>query len=233
MKTIQLINVTKTYKNGVTALHDVSLTLKEGDFISVMGQSGSGKSTLLQIAGLLDICTSGNVIINNEDVSKVAENKLADIRLKSLGFVFQAFNLNSHLKVYENIMVPMLINPDFKDKAQMKKRAEELTERLGLSHRINHYPSELSGGEQQRVAIARAMANEPDFILADEPTGNLDSKNEIMIFQELKKLSESGKGVLVVSHNDAVIHFANKIYIMKDGILEENTNEKQKSQYFG
>ena len=226
MNTIQLINVTKTYKNGVTTLHDVSLTLKEGDFISVMGQSGSGKSTLLQIAGLLDICTSGNVIINNEDVSMVAKNKLADIRLKSLGFVFQAFNLNSHLKVYENIMVPMLINPDFKDKAQMKKKAEELTERLGLSHRINHYPSELSGGEQQRVAIARAMANEPDFILADEPTGNLDSKNEIIIFQELKKLSESGKGVLVVSHNDAVIHFADKIFIMKDGVLGENINEK-------
>lgn len=226
MNTIQLINVTKTYRNGVTALHDVSLTLKEGDFISVMGQSGSGKSTLLQIAGLLDICTSGNVIINNEDVSKVAKNKLADIRLNSLGFVFQAFNLNSHLKVYENIMVPMLINPAYRDKAKMKKRAEELTERLGLSHRINHYPSELSGGEQQRVAIARAMANEPDFILADEPTGNLDSKNEIIIFQELKKLSESGKGVLVVSHNDAVIHFADKIYIMKDGVLGENINEK-------
>lgn len=132
MNTIQLINVTKTYKNGVTALHDVSLTLKEGNFISVMGQSGSGKSTLLQIAGLLDICTSGNVIINNEDVSMVAKNKLADIRLKSLGFVFQAFNLNSHLKVYENIMVPMLINPDFKDKAQMKKRQRSLQSDWGF-----------------------------------------------------------------------------------------------------
>ena len=222
MNTIQLINVTKTYKNGVTALHDVSLTLKEGDFISVMGQSGSGKSTLLQIAGLLDICTSGNVIINNEDVSMVAKNKLADIRLKSLGFVFQAFNLNSHLKVYENIMVPMLINPDFKDKAQMKKKAEELTERLGLSHRINHYPSELSGGEQQRVAIARAMANEPDFILADEPTGALDSKTGHMVMDIFHKLhKEQGKTIILITHSRELAEETERIITISDGMILE------------
>ena len=153
--------------------------------------------------------------------SKLDKNKLADVRMKSLGFVFQAFHLNSHLKVYENIMVPMLINSEFKNKAEMKQRAEKLVATVGLSHRIDHYPSELSGGEQQRVAIARALANNPDFILADEPTGNLDSKNELMIFEELKKLAESGKGVLVVSHNDAVMDFADRICIMKDGVLEE------------
>lgn len=221
MNTIELKNVSKIYNNKVTAMDNVSLKLSEGEFIAVMGQSGSGKSTLLQIAGLLDSCTSGEVIINGENVSKLDKNKLADVRMKSLGFVFQAFHLNSHLKVYENIMVPMLINSEFKNKAEMKQRAEELVATVGLSHRIDHYPSELSGGEQQRVAIARALANNPDFILADEPTGNLDSKNELMIFEELKKLAESGKGVLVVSHNDAVMDFADRICIMKDGVLEE------------
>lgn len=221
MNTIELKNVSKIYNNKVTAMDNVSLKLSEGEFIAVMGQSGSGKSTLLQIAGLLDSCTSGEVIINGENVSKLDKNKLADVRMKSLGFVFQAFHLNSHLKVYENIMVPMLINSEFKNKAEMKQRAEELVATVGLSHRIDHYPSELSGGEQQKVAIARALANNPDFILADEPTGNLDSKNELMIFEELKKLAESGKGVLVVSHNDAVMDFADRICIMKDGVLEE------------
>lgn len=221
MNTIELKNVSKIYNNKVTAMDNVSLKLSEGEFIAVMGQSGSGKSTLLQITGLLDSCTSGEVIINGENVSKLDKNKLADVRMKSLGFVFQVFHLNSHLKVYENIMVPMLINSEFKNKAEMKQRAEELVATVGLSHRIDHYPSELSGGEQQRVAIARALANNPDFILADEPTGNLDSKNELMIFEELKKLTESGKGVLVVSHNDAVMDFADRICIMKDGVLEE------------
>ena len=221
MKTIELKNVSKIYNNKVTAMDNVSLKLSEGEFIAVMGQSGSGKSTLLQIAGLLDSCTSGEVIINGENVSKLDKNKLADVRMKSLGFVFQAFHLNSHLKVYENIMVPMLINSEFKNKAEMKQRAEELVATVVLLHRIDHYPSELSGGEQQRVAIARALANNPDFILADEPTGNLDSKNELMIFEELKKLTQSGKGVLVVSHNDAVMDFADRICIMKDGVLEE------------
>ncbi len=221
MKTIELKNVSKLYNKDVCALNNVSFTVNQGEFVAVMGQSGSGKSTLLQIAGLLDSCTSGEVLINGENVSELDKNKLADIRMKTLGFVFQSFHLNSHLKVYENIMVPMLINNQFKNRAEMKKRAEELVETVGLSHRIDHYPSELSGGEQQRVAIARAMANDPDFILADEPTGNLDSKNEIMIFEELKKLSDSGKGVLVVSHNEAVTDFADRICIMKDGVLSE------------
>ncbi len=221
MKTIELKNVSKLYNKDVCALNNVSFTVNQGEFVAVMGQSGSGKSTLLQIAGLLDSCTSGEVLINGENVSELDKNKLADIRMKTLGFVFQSFHLNSHLKLYENIMVPMLINNEFKNRAEMKKRAEELVETVGLSHRIDHYPSELSGGEQQRAAIARAMANDPDFILADEPTGNLDSKNEIMIFEELKKLSDSGKGVLVVSHNEAVMDFADRICIMKDGVLSE------------
>lgn len=221
MKSIELRNVSKIYSNGVKALDNVSLKISQGELVVIMGQSGSGKSTLLQIAGLLDICTEGSVIINGDNLSKLDKNKLADIRMKTLGFVFQAFHLNSHLKLYENIIVPMLINNEFKNRSEMQERAMELIEKVGLAHRKEHYPSELSGGEQQRVAIARAMANDPDFILADEPTGNLDSKNELMIFDELKKLVRDGKGVLVVSHNDAVLNYADKIYIMKDGVLSE------------
>ncbi len=221
MNSIELKNVSKVYPNNVKALDSVSLTVNQGEFIAVMGQSGSGKSTLLQIAGLLDKYTDGKVIINGEDVSTLDKNKLADVRMKTLGFVFQAFHLNSHLKLYENIMVPMLINNSFNSKKEMQQRAMELIEKVGLTHRKDHYPGELSGGEQQRVAIARAMANDPDFILADEPTGNLDSKNELMIFEELKNLVSEGKGVLVVSHNDAVIDFADKVYVMKDGVIGE------------
>ncbi len=225
MKKIELKNVSKIYNGTVKALNNVSFSINQGEFIAVMGQSGSGKSTFLQIAGLLDKCTSGEIIINGENVSSFDNNKLANVRMKTLGFVFQAFHLNRHLRLYENIMVPMLINNEYKTKADMENKAQELIELVGLSHRKKHYPGQLSGGEQQRVAIARALANNPDFILADEPTGNLDSENELMIFEELRKLADSGKGVLVVSHNDAVTQYADKIYIMKDGVLKEKNEE--------
>ncbi len=221
MNAIELKEISKIYNNSVVAVDNVSLTVNQGDFIAVMGQSGSGKSTLLQIAGLLDTCTSGQVIINGNDVSTLDKNAIADVRMKNLGFVFQAFHLNAHLKLYENVMVPMLINDKFTSMNDMKEQAMQLIDSVGLTNRKEHYPFELSGGEQQRVAIARALANDPDFILADEPTGNLDSKNELMVFEELKKLCYLGKGVLVVSHNDAVIDFADKIYTMKDGVLGE------------
>ena len=221
MNAIELKEISKIYNNSVVAVDNVSLTVNQGEFIAVMGQSGSGKSTLLQIAGLLDTCTSGQVIINGNDVSTLDKNALADVRMKNLGFVFQAFHLNTHLKLYENVMVPMLINDKFASMNDMKEQAMQLIDSVGLTNRKEHYPFELSGGEQQRVAIARALANDPDFILADEPTGNLDSKNELMVFEELKKLCYLGKGVLVVSHNDAVIDFADKIYTMKDGVLGE------------
>lgn len=221
MNAIELKEISKIYNNSVVAVDNVSLTVNQGEFIAVMGQSGSGKSTLLQIAGLLDTCTSGQVIINGNDVSTLDKNAIADVRLENLGFVFQAFHLNAHLKLYENVMVPMLINDKFTSMNDMKEQAMQLIDSVGLTNRKEHYPFELSGGEQQRVAIARALANDPDFILADEPTGNLDSKNELMVFEELKKLCYLGKGVLVVSHNDAVIDFADKIYTMKDGVLGE------------
>lgn len=221
MNAIELKEISKIYNNSVVAVDNVSLTVNQGEFIAVMGQSGSGKSTLLQIAGLLDTCTSGQVIINGNDISTLDKNAIADVRMENLGFVFQAFRLNAHLKLYENVMVPMLINDKFTSMNDMKEQAMQLIDSVGLTNRKEHYPFELSGGEQQRVAIARALANDPDFILADEPTGNLDSKNELMVFEELKKLCYLGKGVLVVSHNDAVIDFADKIYTMKDGVLGE------------
>ena len=221
MNAIELKEISKIYNNSVVAVDNVSLTVNQGEFIAVMGQSGSGKSTLLQIAGLLDTCTSGQVIINGNDVSTLDKNALADVRMENLGFVFQAFHLNAHLILYENVMVPMLINDKFTSMNDMKEQAMRLIDSVGLTNRKEHYPFELSGGEQQRVAIARALANDPDFILADEPTGNLDSKNELMVFEELKKLCYLDKGVLVVSHNDAVIDFADKIYTMKDGVLGE------------
>lgn len=221
MNAIELKEISKIYNNSVVAVDNVSLTVNQGEFIAVMGQSGSGKSTLLQIAGLLDTCTSGQVIINGNDVSTLDKNAIADVRMENLGFVFQAFHLNAHLKLYENVMVPMLINDKFTSMNDMKEQAMQLIDSVGLTNRKEHYPFELSGGEQQRVAIARALANDPDFILADEPTGNLDSKNELMVFEELKKLCYLGKGVLVVSHNDAVIDFTDKIYTMKDGVLGE------------
>lgn len=221
MNAIELKEISKIYNNSVVAVDNVSLTVNQGEFIAVMGQSGGGKSTLLQIAGLLDTCTSGQVIINGNDVSTLDKNAIADVRMENLGFVFQAFHLNAHLKLYENVMVPMLINDKFTSMNDMKEQAMQLIDSVGLTNRKEHYPFELSGGEQQRVAIARALANDPDFILADEPTGNLDSKNELMVFEELKKLCYLGKGVLVVSHNDAVIDFADKIYTMKDGVLGE------------
>lgn len=222
MKSISAKNLTKIYDNRVTALNNVSLDIQQGSFIAVMGHSGSGKSTLLQMVGLLDTPSEGEVIINGEEVSHLKKNDLAQIRMKTIGFVFQAFHLNPQLRAYENVMLPMLINPEYKTRADIQKKARELIDSVGLTERSEHYPNELSGGEQQRVAIARALANDPDFILADEPTGNLDSNNEEIIFTLLKELANAGKGVMVVSHNEAILDYADKAYYMKDGkLLEE------------
>lgn len=219
MKKLELINVSKIYNKKVIALDNVSLTVNEGQFIAIMGQSGSGKSTLLQIAGLLDNCTSGSVIINGEDVARLDSNKLADVRKNSLGFVFQAFHLNSHLKVFENIMVPMLINDKFKNRYEMKERAMMLVKKVGLSHRSDHYPSELSGGEQQRVAIARALANEPDFILADEPTGNLDRLTGAEIMKLLFEAGETPFALVMVTHSQEAAALCGRTLALDRGRL--------------
>ena len=183
-----------------------------------MGHSGSGKSTLISILGLIDRPSSGKYYLNGEDVFKLDDYKLSKLRNKEIGFIFQNFYLDEHLKAYENVMIPMIINENI-PKDERKNRAITLLKKLNLEKRINHFPKEMSGGEQQRVAIARALANEPNIILADEPTGNLDKKNELMVFEELKNLSLAGKLVIVVSHSDEIKNYADIILELKDGEL--------------
>jgi ABC-type lipoprotein export system ATPase subunit len=183
-----------------------------------MGHSGSGKSTLINILGLIDSFDSGKYELYEKRVEKFNDAELSNLRMKNIGFVFQEFHLNSTLKAYENVIVPMLINKDI-DPKDRKKRAIDLLESVGLGERIDHFPNELSGGEQQRVAIARALANNPSIILADEPTGNLDEKNEQIIFSNLKELSMNGKCVIVVSHSNEVKKYANKVFKIVDGKL--------------
>ena len=221
---MELTNATKIYRmknKNIAALDNIKLKIDEnkGGFYAVMGHSGSGKSTLIQILGLLDTLTSGDYVID-KNVNNLTENEKADLRMKKIGFVFQTFHLNPTLKAYENIMLSMLINSNI-PKKERKKRAIELLELVNLSERIDHFPKELSGGEQQRVAIARALANNPAIILADEPTGNLDEENEIHIFEMLKKISENGTCVIVVSHNPVVKEYANIIYKMEKGKIKK------------
>lgn len=219
---IKADRLTKIYNQKIEAVKNINLELEKGMFYAIMGHSGSGKTTLLQLLGLLDKMTSGELYIDNNNVSNLTENQKAVIRMSKIGFVFQAFYLNPKLKAYENVMLPMYINEKYKN-SDLKSIAMELLSKLGMSDRAEHYPRELSGGEQQRVAIARALANNPSCILADEPTGNLDLENEIIVFNYLKKLSDENRCVLVVSHNEIVKKYADKLFYMDKGILcEEN-----------
>lgn len=217
---IRARDLTKIYNKKIEAVKKVSLELEKGEFYAVMGHSGSGKTTLLQLLGLLDKMTSGELYIDNENVDNLDENQKAKMRMNKIGFVFQSFYLNPKLKAYENVMLPMYINEKYKN-TDLKSRAMELLDQLGLSDRADHYPKELSGGEQQRVAIARSLANDPDCIFADEPTGNLDIENERIVFDNLKKLSRDNKCVFVVSHNEIVKEYADKLFYMENGILRE------------
>ena len=190
-KYLKLENICKVYNSKtekVIALNQINYQFEVGKFYAIMGHSGSGKSTLISILGLIDRPSSGKYYLNGEDVFKLDDYKLSKLRNKEIGFIFQNFYLDEHLKAYENVMIPMIINENI-PKDERKNRAITLLKKLNLEKRVNHFPKEMSGGEQQRVAIARALANEPNIILADEPTGNLDKKNEHMIFEELKNLS--------------------------------------------
>lgn len=215
-------NVCKVYKtknDEVKALDNVSYEFKPGKLYAIMGHSGSGKSTLISILGLIETLTSGRITINNKDISKLKDDELANLRMKYIGFVFQDFYLDEHLKAYENVLLPMLINKEIK-KADRKEKALKLLTDLGLNERINHYPKELSGGEQQRVAIARSLANDPEIILADEPTGNLDEENEKLVFETLKSLAKKGKCVIVVTHSEEIKKYADEILKITKGKLE-------------
>lgn len=212
--------VTKIYNSGknneVLALNKVNLKLEMGKMYAIMGKSGSGKTTLINILGLLDNLTSGKYLFENEDVSKMTEKQKAKIRNKKIGFVFQSYYLDNNLTAFENVLLPSLKNKEFTS-SQKKELAKSLLIKLGLDDRINHKPSELSGGEQQRVAIARALMNNPNYIIADEPTGNLDTKNEDVIFKMLKDISKMNKCVIVVTHNEKIKKYCDKLYTISDG----------------
>ena len=214
--------LTKTYQSGKTqfkALNNVNLKIKKGDFIAIMGPSGSGKSTLMHIIGCLDRPTSGTVIIDGENISKVSDNELAQIRGRKIGFIFQKFNLIPTMTALKNIELPMVFLGG--TKADRNRRAAELLGKVGLTNWATHRPSELSGGQQQRIAIARALSNNPSIILADEPTGNLDTKTGEQIMKLLVALNKEGKTILLVTHAIALKRFSNRIINMLDGKISE------------
>jgi putative ABC transport system ATP-binding protein len=216
---IELQDVKKIYQmDGVQthALRGVNLKIKKREFLAIMGPSGSGKSTLLHMVGALDIPTSGKIILDGIDISTLHESDLARLRGKKIGFVFQFFNLHPTLTAYENIELPMMIIE--KEKNVRRKKVEELLKSVGLEHRAEHLPSQLSGGEHQRVAIARALANDPEIILADEPTGNLDTKTEAEIMKFLLKLQEEKQmTVAIITHEQEIARYAKKIVNLVDG----------------
>ncbi|MCX4254088.1 MAG: ABC transporter ATP-binding protein [Bacilli bacterium] len=220
---MNLEDVRKVYKtktNEVVGLDNVSYNFLKGKFYAIMGHSGSGKSTLIKIMGLMEPLTSGTYKIENKDVSFLKDEELSKLRMKHIGFIFQDFYLDEHLKAYENVMLPMLINKEIKSQ-ERKDRANKILIKLGLEERLNHYPKELSGGEQQRVSLARALANNPNIILADEPTGNLDEENEKMVFEDLKALAKDGKCVVVVSHSNIIKDYADIVLKIAKGKISE------------
>ena len=221
---VEVINLKKTYMLGkvpVEALRGVNLKVEEGEFISILGPSGSGKSTLLNLIGALDKPTDGKVLIDNVDVSTLNENELAGLRRK-IGFVFQFFNLIPRLTALQNVELPMAIAGLGRE--DRRRRAAELLEIVGLADRMNHKPTELSGGEQQRVAIARALANNPRFLLMDEPTGNIDSKNAYEIIQLIKRLNrEKGVTIIMVTHDQQLAAKADRTAYLLDGLIVKET----------
>ena len=215
---IKLDDVWKIYKMGdvdVPALRGLDIDVKEGEFITILGKSGSGKSTSLNMVGCLDIPTKGKVYLDGQDISKLDENELARIRGKKIGFVFQTFNLIPSLNAIENVMLPMLFQ-DVPENVR-RKRASELLNLVGLEGRMMHKQSELSGGERQRVAIARALINNPEIILADEPTGNLDSKTGMEIMNIFKNLHRQKKTIVMITHDKYLANYAKRIVHLKDG----------------
>lgn len=216
---LKLINVSKVYQMGETeirALDNVSLSIKKGEFIAIQGPSGSGKSTLMHIIGCLDTPTTGKVILEGKDVSKLNEAELAKIRNKKIGFVFQTFNLLRRTSVLNNVCLP-LIYTALNNPSQEMNKAKKLLKLVGLEQRAHHLPSQISGGEQQRVAIARALVNHPSLVLADEPTGNLDSKTGEEIMKLLVKLNKKDHTIVVVTHDPQVAKFSQRIIKIKDG----------------
>lgn len=222
MAIIEIKNLQKVFRTELVetvALNGVSLTVEKGEFVAIMGPSGCGKSTLLNIVGLLDNPTSGEYLLDGVDVSKKSESERTDIRKGTLGFVFQAFNLIEDLNVEENIELPLLYMG--LPKSERKKRIQEAMERMAIGHRAKHFPAQLSGGQQQRVAIARAVVSRPSLILADEPTGNLDSKNGHEVMELLSELHKEGTTIVMVTHSQKDAMYADRIVNLFDGQVVE------------
>lgn len=221
MKIIETHNIAKTYimgNNVVKALQDVSITIDRGEYVAFMGPSGSGKSTLMNIVGCLDSPTSGTYRLNNQLVSEMTENELAEVRNKEIGFVFQTFNLLPRATALDNVALP-LIYAGF-SKSDRDEKAMMALESVSLADRYHHKPNELSGGQRQRVAIARALVNDPSIILADEPTGNLDSKTSYDIMNLFQELHDKGNTIIMVTHEDDIAHYAHRIIRLRDGLIE-------------
>nr|WP_310787845.1 ABC transporter ATP-binding protein [Fusobacterium nucleatum] len=215
---ITVDKINKTYKNGsleLQVLKNISFKVDKGEFLAIMGSSGSGKSTMMNILGCLDNQYEGRYILDGIDISKSTENELSEIRNKKIGFIFQSFNLLPRLTALENVELPLVYSSIPKE--ERHKRANELLEMVGLKDRTHHRPNELSGGQRQRVAIARALVNNPSIILADEPTGNLDSKSEGEIIEILQKLNKMGKTIVIVTHEPSIGEIAERKIIFKDG----------------
>lgn len=222
-KIIHLENIVKNYKVGtqvVNALKSVSIDIYKGEYVAIMGASGSGKSTLMNIIGCLDTATSGKYILNGTDVSHMSDDMLAEIRNTEIGFVFQVFNLLPRNTALENVMLPMVYSGI--KKVERKRRAEETLVDVGLEDRMHHRPNELSGGQRQRVAIARALVNKPSILLADEPTGNLDSKISEEIMKLFAEIHRKGNTLVMVTHEDDIAHHAHRIIRLKDGEVESD-----------
>jgi putative ABC transport system ATP-binding protein len=222
---IRTERITRSYSMGssvVTALREANLTVHAGEFIALMGASGSGKSTLLNLLGLLDRATAGEYWLEEKPVSSLRRDELADLRGRRIGFVFQNFNLLPRLSAWENVALPLAYRQGKFGHQDQIDRAREALGRVKLDHRIQHQPMELSGGERQRVAIARALITQPAVILADEPTGNLDSKTGVEIMRLLKELNDEGRTIVLVTHDPNVARHANRVYMMQDGVLRES-----------
>ena len=228
---IRLENVSKFYGEGhslVKAVDGIDVSVREGEFVAIMGPSGSGKSTSMNMVGSLDVPTKGRILLDGFDISHMEESELAQIRGKKIGFIFQQFNLIPNLTALENVMLPMLFQGV--DEEDRIDRAEELLGMVNLGHRIDHYPGQLSGGEQQRVAIARSLANDPDVILADEPTGNLDTKTGELVLNFLNNLNKKGKTIVMITHDpDLALEHADIIFWIKDGKVVKTTKKQGKT----
>lgn len=217
---IKVRDLKKEFSNGevvTKVLHGVSFDIEKGEFVSIMGPSGSGKSTLMHILGFLDKASGGEYIFEEEDVSTLSDDELAERRSEKIGFIFQSFNLLTNLTVLENVTLPLIysnVSPE-----ERNKRGKQLLEQVGLSHRLNYNPNKLSGGEKQRVAIARAFVNNPDVIFADEPTGNLDSKSGFQVMKILQDLNEEGNTIILVTHEKITAEYAKRIIDIKDGLI--------------